>query len=180
MRLEIPEQIETDRLTLRRLRYEDAEEMFYTYASKPEATRFVSWPTHQSLKDTRQYLRYAVAGWAAGTDYSFGIRINGANRFIGSIGMLNDKGKIQFGYVISPTQWGQGFATEACQACMKVLLAEPQVYRIGTFVDEENVASSRVLLKSGLVEEARLPRWFRFVNQNNTPKDCILYRHPGR
>src|SRR6218665_1463009 len=112
MNLDLPERIETDRLTLQRLRYEDAEELFYTYASKPEATRYMSWPTHQSLDDTREFLGYAAQGWKAGTDYSYGIRLKHVNRLIGSCGILNDEGKIQFGYVLSPTQWGRGYATE--------------------------------------------------------------------
>ena len=37
MRLMLPEQFYTQRLAIARLRYEDAEEMFYAFASKPEA-----------------------------------------------------------------------------------------------------------------------------------------------
>ncbi|HEY5919620.1 MAG TPA: GNAT family N-acetyltransferase [Chryseolinea sp.] len=176
--LNIPEQILTDRLSLHRLRYEDAEEIFYTYASKAEVTRFLSWPTHQSLKDTNAFLRYAIAAWEKGTDYSFAIRLKESNRLIGSIGVINENGKLQFGYVFSPTQWNKGYATEVCLRLMKLLKRQPGVYRIQSFVDAENVSSARVLIKSGLVEEARLARWFRFVNQNNEAKDCILFKLP--
>jgi ribosomal-protein-alanine N-acetyltransferase len=175
MRLAISEKIETTRLFLRPLRYEDAEEIFYVYASKPEATRYVSWPMHQTIGDTRAFLKGAITGWEKGTDYSFGIRKKENGRFIGSFGIVNDQGKIQFGYVLGPLHWGNGYATEVCRVMMKIL-AEQRVYRIGTFVDSENVASVKVLLKSGLVEEARLPAWFRFVNQENQAKDCILFR----
>lgn len=178
MRIPFPEHFETERLNLYRLKYEDAAEIFYTYASKPEATRFMSWPTHQSLQDTRSFLNYAVAGWRLGVDYSFAIRLKGSNRFIGSCGAMNDNGKIQFGYVLTPTHWGQGYATEVCIRLMAILKSFPEVYRVSTFVDSENVASVRVLLKSGLIEEARLPQWFRFINQGNEPKDCILFRLP--
>src|SRR6185295_6455831 len=106
MKLPIPEQIETERLVLQRLKYEDAEQIFYTYASKPESTRFMLWPTHQTIEDSRSFLKYAVTGWNAGKDYSFGIRLRKVNRFIGSCGLVHDEGKIQFGYVLSPTHWG--------------------------------------------------------------------------
>ncbi len=176
MLLNLPEQFDTARLRMARLRYEDAEEIFYTYASKPEATRFVSWPTHQSLQDTRAYLHYAVPAWRHGSDYSYTARLKDTNRLVGSFGILNDDGKVQFGYVISPTQWNKGFATEMCQAFMLLLKQQLKVHRIWTLVDAENTASARVLLKAGLVEEARLAKWFRFINQNNQPKDCILFR----
>jgi [ribosomal protein S5]-alanine N-acetyltransferase len=180
VRLHLPEIIETPRLIIQRLRYEDAEEIFYCYASKPEATRFLSWPTHKSIDDTRSFLRFAHKAWEIGTDYSFSIRDKESNRLIGSFGIINENGKIQFGYVFSPTQWGNGYATEVCRLMMSLLKNEQDVYRVGTFVDVKNEASVKVLLKSGLLEEARLGKWFRFVNQGDEPKDCILFYLPLR
>lgn len=176
--LMLPEHLSTERLFLQRLRYEDAEEIFYAYASKPLATRFVSWPTHQKVADTNAFLVYANHAWNSGTDYSFSIRLKESGRLIGSFGILHDNGKIQFGYILSPSQWGRGYATEGCIAMMNLLRQQPDVFRVSTFVDVDNVASAKVLLKSGLVEEARLNKWFRFVNQNNEPKDCILFDLP--
>lgn len=176
MNLDLPERLDTDRLILSRLRYEDAEEIFYAYASKPDATRYMAWPTHEGLEDTRSYLRYAVAAWRNGLDYTYSIRLRETNRLIGSIGALNDEGKIQFGYVLSPTQWNNGYATEACRKLLAMLKSREGIYRIFTFVDVDNIASAKVLAKSGLEEEARLEKWFRFVNQSNEPKDCILFK----
>lgn len=174
----VPERLSTQRLLLQRLRYEDAEEIFYAYASKPEATRYLSWPTHRSIEDTRAFLRRAIAGWNQGSDYSFSIRLKSNGSLIGGFGIVNDDGKIQFGYVISPVHWGQGYATEACREMMQLLGTRQGLYRISTFVDAENAASIRVLEKSGLVQEARLSKWFRFVNQDREPKDCVLFLLP--
>ena len=63
--LMLPEHLSTERLFLQRLRYEDAEEIFYTYASKPLATRFVSWPTHEKVADTNAFLTYANHAWTS-------------------------------------------------------------------------------------------------------------------
>jgi [ribosomal protein S5]-alanine N-acetyltransferase len=176
IRLLLPEKIETQRLTIQRLKYEDAEEIFYTYASKPECTKYMAWPTHQSIEDTRGFLLYADHTWRRGTDHSYSIRLKDSNRLIGSFGIMNDDGKIQFGYIFSPTQWGRGYATEVCKEMMDRLRCQPNLFRIGTFVDADNIASIKVLLKSGLQEEARLKSWCRFVNQDNMPKDCVLFR----
>lgn len=178
LKLNLPEKIETERLLLQRLKYEDAEEIFYTYASKPEATRYVAWPTHQSIHDTRAFLKYAVNAWQSGIDYSFSIRDKKSFRLVGGLGLINDDGKIQFGYILGPLHWGNGIATEACIKVTNLLRQLSGIYRIGTFVDADNIASSKVLLKAGLKEEARLEKWFKFVNQNNQPKDCILYKLP--
>jgi len=58
------------------------------------------------------------------------------------------------------------------------LKRKAEVFRVGTFIDAENVASAKVLFKCGLEEEAQLVKWFRFVNQGNEPKDCILFKLP--
>ena len=180
IRLNIPERIETERLLIQRLRYEDAEEIFYSYATKPEATKYLSWQTHQTIEDTRSFLRYAVEGWTWGTDYSFSVRLKGTNQFIGSFGVINDKGKVQFGYVITPSKWGNGYATEVVTRMMDILREQENVFRIGTFVDSENVGSQKVLRRAGLVPEAILVKWYCFVNQDNKPKDCILFRLPEK
>ncbi len=176
MRLPFPEIIETTRLRLQRLRYEDAEEIFYTYASKPEATLYVSWPTHQRIAETRQYLRYAVHAWNAGTDYAYAIRMKGSARLAGSIGAVVKGTEVQVGYVISPVLWNGGIATEACRALSGLLQDMKGVTRIWTLVDAENKASIRVLEKCGWQCEGLKPEYFQFVNQANRLKDCYLFR----
>lgn len=178
IRLSFDEYIETERLLLQRLRYEDAEEIFFAYASKPEATKYVSWPTHSTIDDTRSFLANAHKAWTAGKDYSFSIRLKTSGHLIGSFGVINEEGKLQFGYTISPSHWNQGFASEAVLEMMSRLKQQEGVYRISTFVDVDNVASQKVLVKAGLVKEGVLPKWFRFINQGNTPKDCVLFRLP--
>lgn len=178
IRLSLDEYIETDRLLIQRLRYEDAEEIFFAYASKTEATRYVSWPTHMTIEDTRAFLAYAHQAWKEGKDYSFSIRLKESGQLIGSFGVINEEGKLQFGYTISPSQWNQGYASEVVLQMMSRLKHQDGVYRISTFVDVDNVASQKVLIKAGLVKEALLPKWFRFINQGNTPKDCVLFRLP--
>jgi ribosomal-protein-alanine N-acetyltransferase len=178
MKLDLPEKLDSKRFYLERLRYEFAEEIFFAYASKPEATDYVAWPTHKSIEDTRAYIRYAVGAWERGDDYAYVIRLKESNRLIGSIGCMNEYGKVQFGYIINPNFWNQGFATEASKLMVNQLAGLSNVYRIWTFIDADNVSSARVLLKCGLIEEARLAQWYRFVNQGNQPKDCVLYKLP--
>lgn len=171
-----PQRIETQRLLLQRLRLEDAEEIFYSYASKPEATKYVSWPTHQTIEDTRTFLYVSDHGWKQGTGYNYSIRLRGTNVLVGSIGAIHESGNLQFGYILGPAHWSNGYATEACGAFITVLRNIESIYRIWTLVDTENRSSVRVLQKCGLTLEATLPKWMRFVNQDNTPRDCFLYR----
>jgi [ribosomal protein S5]-alanine N-acetyltransferase len=113
-----------------------------------------------------------------GIDFSYTLRLKQSNKLIGGFGAINEAGKVQFGYAISPVHWGKGYTTEACISVLTILKKYSQIYRISTFVDTENIASIRVLEKSGLIREATLIKWFRFINQNNAPKDCSLYYLP--
>jgi [ribosomal protein S5]-alanine N-acetyltransferase len=176
MVLDLPTQITTNRLSLQRVKLDDADEIFNAYASLPEVTRYMAWPTHKTIEDTRSFLNYATLAWDEGRDYSWSIRLKDRNELIGSFGIMNLDGKIQFGYSLGPSFWNRGYATEVVTEMMSRLKTEPGIYRINTFIDAENVASGRVLEKSGLVKEASLVKWFRFVNQGNEPKDCVLYR----
>jgi ribosomal-protein-alanine N-acetyltransferase len=177
-KLDLPLQITTNRLLLKRFRHEDAEEVFNVYASVPEVTKFMAWPIHTSLDDTRSFLDYADDSWDNGSDYSYSVRLATTGELVGSFGLLNMDGKLQFGYSFGPRYWNRGYATEVCKTMMTLLKSQTGVFRIGTYVDTENVASARVLEKAGLVQEAKLEKWSRFVNQGNAPKDCFLYRLP--
>jgi [ribosomal protein S5]-alanine N-acetyltransferase len=171
----LPERVFSERLLFERLRYEDATEIFYAYASKEEATKYVSWATHTSIRDTNEYLKNAKNRWDSGLDYSYSIRLGKNSHLIGSYGIINENGRIQFGYILSPTYWNQGIATEACKAFTTLLCSLKNIYRIGTFVDCDHAASIRVLEKCGYDLEAKLSNWMRFPNQMNQVKDCYTF-----
>lgn len=48
--------IETPRLILRRFTLEDAPAMYRNWASDPEVTKFLTWPTHASEEVSRLVL----------------------------------------------------------------------------------------------------------------------------
>ena len=51
--------LETKRLILRRLTESDADAIFRNWASDPEVTRFLTWPTHKDVHITR----YVLGTW---------------------------------------------------------------------------------------------------------------------
>ena len=48
--------IETERLILRRALREDAEAMFRNWASDPEVTKYLTWPTYEKIDTAYQIL----------------------------------------------------------------------------------------------------------------------------
>ena len=173
--LNLPENIETERLLIRKLRLADAEAVYYGYASRSEATLYVSWPTHTSIEVTRQFLAVKQDDWVSGVDYAYAIEEVESGKLIGGIGAVDEQGKVSLGYIINPDYKGRGYATEATRALVHVLTTIPEVWRIWAFCDVDNIASQKVLEKSGFTYEAVLSSWCRFVNQGNAAKDCAFY-----
>ena len=56
--------IATERLTLRRFNIEDAENMYYNWASDPEVTRYLTWQPHKSVEETAEILQQREAGYS--------------------------------------------------------------------------------------------------------------------
>lgn len=56
--------IETERLILRKVTLDDAEDM-YLYASNEEVTRYVTWDTHSSLSDTIEFINMFLSQYDA-------------------------------------------------------------------------------------------------------------------
>jgi hypothetical protein len=61
--MKAPVTIETKRLLIRRPRPGDAESIFSRYSGDPEVTKFVGWPTHTAVDDTKGFLAFCDAEW---------------------------------------------------------------------------------------------------------------------
>ena len=48
-------QLETERLILRKLTLQDADDIF-AYGSDPEVSRFMTWETHKSIEEARSFI----------------------------------------------------------------------------------------------------------------------------
>ena len=54
--LKTPSKLESDRLIVKPLVIKDVKRIFSVYASHPEATRYISWPTHKTVNETMTFL----------------------------------------------------------------------------------------------------------------------------
>lgn len=153
----------------------DAAAIYHGYASDPDCTRYVSWPTHQSISETLNFLKMKADDWNEGKDYAYGIIKKSSGELIGGLGAINEKGKVAIGYILNKNFEGRGYTTEAVKGLTQLLLVQPDIWRIWALCDNDNIGSHRVLEKSGFQKEAILRQWYKFINQNNTAKDCVFY-----
>ncbi len=116
-----PDAIETPRLSLRRPRAADVDVIFARYASDPEVTRFVGWPRHRTVDDTRSFLSFSDDEWAKAPAGPYLIFARDTGRLLGSTGLIFETPyRAATGYVLAKDEWGRGYATEALDAMVSV------------------------------------------------------------
>lgn len=169
-----PEIIETDRLILRKPRLEDAESIFAAYAQDPDVTRYLTWPPHTEIDQTRAFMEYCLRNWDSGEAFEFVITRRGEECLIGMVSLRMQGYKADLGYVLAKSHWGQGLMSEAVQAIVNWALAQPEIFRVWAVCDVDNPASARVMEKCGMSYEGTLKRWLRRPNRDE-PVDCLCY-----
>lgn len=148
--------LETQRLILRRFQPEDAQAMFENWASDPEVTRFLTWPTHQSVDVSRWVLGDWCPQYEKPDYYQWAIVPRELGQPIGSIAVVEHDDRIamaHIGYAMGRAWWGQGIMSEALGAVMDYLFDAVGVQRIEARHDPRNPASGAVMKKCGMKYE---------------------------
>ena len=134
--------IRTARLLLRRPRMDDLE-AFFAIMSDPVAMRYWSTLPHADIEVTRLWLEQMLARVEAGSEH-FVIEFEG--RAVGEVGA----GRLpEFGFMLHPSYWGRGIATEAARAFIAYAFETTSTDRLTADVDPRNAASLGVLRNLG-------------------------------
>lgn len=172
--MKAPETIKTERLLLRRPVSSDANDIFERYASDAEVTRYLAWPIHRSVDDTRDFLEFSDAEWDRWPAGPYLICALADGRLLGSTGLAFEVPfRATTGYVLAKDSWGQGFATEALLA-MRSLAADLGVERLYAMCYPEHQPSRRVLEKGGFEFEGTLRRFSEFPNLHPGVADDVV------
>ncbi len=147
------QEIETKRLVLRRFLVDDAEAMFNNWASDEEVTKYLTWPTHKDIDNTKKTIAYWVEQYKKDNFYNWCIALKETGEIIGSIGstvVQEEMECIPLGYCMSKRYWNNGIMTEALDAVIKFFFGEVKANRIEACHHLENIASGKVMQKCGL------------------------------
>ncbi len=148
--------IETKRLILRPFRAEDAEPMFRNWASDPAVTKFLTWPTHQSVDVTRRILEDWIHEYGGLENYQWAIELKELHEPIGSISAvkMDDRtASATIGYCIGRKWWGYGFTAEALRVLIGFFFEEVGVNCVNACHDPRNPNSGKVMKKCGMTYE---------------------------
>lgn len=147
--------LQTGRLTLRRMRAGDAEQM-YAYASDPEVASYMLWEAHRSPCDSENFLRFVQERYTRGDPAGWGIVERESGRFIGTCGPESwrpEHARAELGYVLAREHWGRGLMTEAVSAVVELCFGRLGLNRVEARCFTGNVGSERVLQKVGMTYE---------------------------
>lgn len=158
--------IETNRLILRRFELSDAQAMYRNWASDPEVTKYLTWPTHPSVEITAMVLEDWVKAYEQADCYQWAIVLKEIHEPIGSIAVVKQDervGMMHIGYCLGRAWWHKGIMTEALSAVMDNLFDVVGAERIEARHDPRNPHSGHVMLKCGMQYEGTL----RMADWNN-------------
>ena len=148
--------IETPRLILRRAVLEDAEPMFRNWASDPEVTKYLTWPTYEAIETAYQILDLWVSEYEKSNYYQWMIVLKELGEPIGSISVVRQNDRVEeaeIGYCIGSPWWHRGIMTEALMAVIEYLFTEVGMNRVAARHDLNNPHSGGVMRKCGMKYE---------------------------
>lgn len=143
----------TDRLTIRRFRPEDADDLF-EYLSDPQVYRFEPGNPIDRVQAVQR-----AAEMAASPDF-WAIELATVSKVIGQL-YLNqiepaEHLTCELGYILNPAYQRQGYGSEAAAALVQHALTAGDMHRIVAHCNPENTASWKLLEKIGFKREGLL------------------------
>lgn len=150
--------LRTERLLLRP--YEDGDlEALYEMHRREDVTRYLPWSIRsleeaRAMLDRRKVLRRFEED---GDGLVLALVLPETSTVVGDVDLQlrsveHKQGEI--GYVLRPDAWGQGYATEAAAAMLRLGFEAFGLHRIVGRIDARNEASARVLERLGMRREA--------------------------
>ena len=167
--------IDAERLTLRPVAASDLPELL-AINGDPQVTQFLPYATWQSLDDGAAWLARMEALGATGTGQQLVVVRRADAAVIGTLLLFkHDAGsqRLELGYVLGRSHWGQGLMREALQAVCAQLFGVLGLRRIEAEVNPDNVASCLLLARVGFSVEGRLRQ--RWVARNGAAYDTQVF-----
>ena len=166
--------LHTPRLILRPPVLEDAKAIFAGYATDPEVARYVIWTPHQSIDETRRFLKQFLESGREDDNYPWIITLR-AGTLVGAMHLRVTPPRAELGFNIARTHWNQGYGTEAVRKAIAFAFGLPGIQRVQAMCHVDNGASARVLEKGGMRREGVLRRYMSFPNVRGGGQDVMLF-----
>jgi RimJ/RimL family protein N-acetyltransferase len=164
----------TARLAARRLSYTDIDSLVAVYGDV-DAMRWVGDGRAITRAECEEWVRVTLANYAERGYGMFALEDRATGSVIGFCGIVHPGGRTEaeIKYALRRSHWGRGLATEAVLGLLEYGARCLGLSRIMATTAPANVASHRVLLKSGL--ERGEPR----EDADGSRTQPFFWRRPG-
>lgn len=159
--------LETNRLFLRELNVDDAENFYYLNLN-PNVIKYTGNSAFKNIKEAKEFLEnyqdYKLNGYGR-----WAVINKETNEFIGWCGLKfgEMENETDIGFRFFEKEWNKGFATESAKACITYGFEKLNLKRIIGRAMKENIGSIKVLEKIGLEYER---------NTHFEEKDAVIYK----
>jgi len=168
---------ETENLIVRHWKSEDATDLF-EYCSDPETTKFLTFPTYQSISEAHSriaFMKQRYDNYKDGIDYPLELKATG--KVIGSIGLHRFSAKrarsIELGFVIHKDFNSDEYMTEALVGMFKYIRDNNIAWRIEAIHNLENSRTSAILTHAGMRFEGVMRK--AWTDRSKQRADVALY-----
>lgn len=156
--------IETERLLLRKIRLSDAEAVYENWANDPEVAKYLAWEVHASVEETRRIIQQWIEIEDEPLCFRWAMELKEIGQVIGVIDCANVSAvneRCEIGYSMARRFWNRGLMTESLRAVIDYLFQQVEMNRIEAKHLSKNVSSGRVMEKAGMNYEGTLRRYAR-------------------
>ncbi|HOP12045.1 MAG TPA: GNAT family N-acetyltransferase [Oscillospiraceae bacterium] len=155
--------IETERLTLRRFTYQDADDMLKYWISDEKVQSLYCEPAYKTKAAVKELLGKYIGGYEKESYYRWAVILKQTGECIGQIAffLVDDKNRfVEVEYCIGTQFQNRGYMTEAVNAVIEYGFERLNLHKIQVSHKAGNIASKRVIEKCGFVYEGTLRDYF--------------------
>jgi RimJ/RimL family protein N-acetyltransferase len=168
-------EIQTERLLLRRMNPDDAEEILYL-RSNDDVMKYIDRERTKTINDAKFFLEKIDGSIESNNGIMWGIALKGKPaKLIGNIGywrLIKEHYRAEIGYMLHPSFWKKGIMKEALLRVIDFGFDEMNLHSIEANINPGNEASAMLLESTGFVREAYFKEDFFFDGEF---RDTIIY-----
>lgn len=170
--------LESERLILKPISIDDIEPIYSEILSNKDTLYFLDWPFCKDINDATNFVQTLIDNAENKKLYFWTLFEKDTNNFVGCVSLCNyeqNKRMAEIEYVATSNARGKGYIPEANKKIIEYLIKECGLYRIECMCNIENIASSRVLEKTGMKYEGILRGRALNLNEEGNPGDLKIY-----
>lgn len=159
--------LQTQRLLLRQLCNDDVADVFII-RSDPDVMKYIPRPLAVTLNDAAAVIQMVNDFIEKGEKINWAITTKSTGKVIGMIGYVNMKPqhfRAEVGYSLSKAWHRQGIMHEALACVLKYGFEHLKLHSVEAIIDSDNIASGKLLLATGFVQEGFFKEDFYYNEQ---------------